>query len=110
MPNIEDLEYITEKFNAAKNIAQINEVNNVCVQRFARHMSCKLELAQEHGRDGWHDSLSISDKQLVELFVEHLRKGNPDNFLDLANLLMMMWYRDIHPARLRLAVKPQEGA
>lgn len=67
--------------------------DDAAVDRFAEAMKAKLAAARAKGRGGWEDPEQCSTEFLADLFVGHLRKDNPGNIEDLANLLMMLHQR-----------------
>ena len=70
------------------------------VNRFAKQMKFKLWQARQKGRSGWDNPIECSTEYLAKLFVGHLQKYNDGNFLDLANLLMMLHERGADPVEL----------
>ncbi|RMS67347.1 hypothetical protein SAMN05444503_103402 [Pseudomonas sp. BS3767] len=83
--------------------AQVNQhPDNQAVDTFAAAMKTKLAEARAKGRHGWSESW-VQDKELAELMVEHIRKGNAGNFEDIANFAMMLHQRGADPMELMLA-------
>jgi hypothetical protein len=75
------------------------------VDAFALAMKAKLQWEREaKGRHGWHDPAVCSTEYLAMLLIEHLGKGNPGNFEDVANFCMMLHQRGDHPAVLAEAL------
>ncbi|NIC05226.1 hypothetical protein [Billgrantia bachuensis] len=67
--------------------------DDAAVDRFARTMKLKLAAAREKGRDGWDDPDRCSVELLADLLMEHLQKANRGNYVDIANLAMMLHLR-----------------
>ncbi|WP_440058843.1 hypothetical protein [Pseudomonas fragariae (ex Marin et al. 2024)] len=90
--------------------AQVNQhPDNRAVDTFAAAMKTKLAEARAKGRHGWSESW-VQDKELAELIVGHIRKGNAGNFEDIANFAMMLHQRGADPMELMLAFnKPKLG-
>ncbi|RMP09611.1 MULTISPECIES: hypothetical protein [Pseudomonas] len=85
--------------------AQVDQhPDNQAVDAFAAAMKTKLAEARAKGRHGWSESW-VQDKQLAELMVGHIPKGNAGNFEDIANFAMMLQQRGAHPMELTLAFK-----
>ncbi|UQW75657.1 MULTISPECIES: hypothetical protein [Pseudomonas syringae group] len=83
--------------------AQVDQhPDNQAVDTFAAAMKTKLAEARAKGRHGWLESL-VQDKQLAELMVRHIPKGNAGNFEDIANFAMMLHQRGADPMELSLA-------
>ncbi|RMT23331.1 hypothetical protein ALP52_03169 [Pseudomonas amygdali pv. mori] len=83
--------------------AQVDQhPDNQAVDEFAAAMKTKLAKARAKGRHGWNGSW-VRDKQLAELLVEHIHKGNAGNFEDIANFAMMLHQRGADPMELKLA-------
>lgn len=77
--------------------------DNAAVDRFAAALKGKLARGREKGRGGWDDPNQCSDAHLAQLLVEHLKKDNPGNFLDVAAFAMMLHERRAHPGVLSAA-------
>ncbi|MCY1440196.1 hypothetical protein D9M71_564610 [compost metagenome] len=69
-------------------------------------MKVKLATAREKGRSGWDDPRVCTPERLARLLVEHLTKGNPGTFEDVANFAMMLHQRGADPAVLVEAAAP----
>ncbi|WP_241149976.1 hypothetical protein [Pseudomonas viridiflava] len=83
--------------------AQVDQhPDNQAVDMFAAAMKTKLAEARAKGRDRWGES-QVQDKQLAELMVGHIPKGNAGNFEDIANFAMMLHQRGADPKVLTLA-------
>lgn len=83
--------------------AQVDQhPDNQAVDKFAAEMKTKLAEARAKGRHGWMESW-VHDKQLAELMVGHIPKGNAGNFEDIANFAMMLHQRGADPMELTLA-------
>lgn len=83
--------------------AQVDQhPDNQGVDMFAAAMKTKLAEARAKGRHGWCESW-LQDKQLAELMVGHIPKGNAGNFEDIANFAMMLHQRGADPMELTLA-------
>ncbi|BCS45392.1 MULTISPECIES: hypothetical protein [Pseudomonas] len=83
--------------------AQVDQhPDNQAVDMFAAAMKTKLAEARAKGRYGWSES-SIQNKQLAELLIGHIPKGNAVNFEDIANFAMMLHQRRADPMELKLA-------
>lgn len=76
--------------------------DNLAVNNFATAMKRKLAEARAKGLRGWSDT-TVQDGTLAEMLVEHIPKGNPGNFEDIANFAMMLHQRDAHPRELTFA-------
>lgn len=73
--------------------AQVDQhPDNQAVDRFAAAMKTELAEARAKGRYGWSE-LWVQDKQLAELMVGQIPKGNAGNFEDIANFAMMLHQR-----------------
>lgn len=71
------------------------------VDRFAVAMKSKLKWEREvRGRGGWDDRAIVSDEQLANMLIDHLSKGNPGTFEDIANFAMMLHQRNADPSLL----------
>jgi hypothetical protein len=82
--------------------------DDLAVDRFATAMKAKLKWErEERGRHGWDDPTVCSDVYLAKLLIEHLVKGNPGTFEDVANFAMMLHQRKADPMVLRSAISPQ---
>lgn len=77
------------------------------VDDFAERMKEKLALAREKGRSGWNDITQCNANTFLKLFVEHLKKDNKDNLLDLANLLMMLDFHGGNTADIFVLLESQ---
>ncbi|RMR09799.1 hypothetical protein [Pseudomonas syringae group genomosp. 3] len=83
--------------------AQVDQhPDNQAVDTFAAAMKTKLAAARAKGRHGWSESW-VQDKQLAELMVGHIPKGNAGNFEDIANFAMMLHQRGADPTELTSA-------
>lgn len=80
--------------------------DNLAVDRFATAMKTKLAEGRTNGWNSW-DKPWVKDEQLAELLVEHLPKGNPGNFEDIANFAMMLQQRGADPLELTQAYNKQ---
>lgn len=91
----DDLYSIEELFepDAIQTEEQGEHPDDIAVDSFAVDMKAKLAQSRAKGRSGWQAPDQCSAEYLAELFVGHLKKTNPDNFVDLANLLMMLHER-----------------
>nr|WP_240348670.1 hypothetical protein [Pseudomonas viridiflava] len=76
--------------------------DNLAVNHFATAMKTKLAEARAKGLRGRSDT-RVQDGTLAEMLVEHIPKGNPGNFEDIANFAMMLHQRDAHPRELTFA-------
>ncbi|MFA7819354.1 hypothetical protein [Aeromonas dhakensis] len=74
--------------------------DDAAVDRFSVAMKAKLAAARAKGRSGWDDPSACSVEFLADLLVNHVGKGNPGNFEDIANLAMMLHQRGADPAVL----------
>ncbi|ENC6660104.1 zinc finger-like domain-containing protein [Aeromonas hydrophila] len=74
--------------------------DDTAVDRFAVAMKTKLAAARTKGRSGWDDPAACSVEFLADLLVNHVGKGNPGNFEDIANLAMMLHQRGAESAVL----------
>lgn len=78
--------------------------DDLAVDRFAEAMKAKLASSRAKGRGGWDDPFLCTDAYLASLLVEHLGKGNPGTFEDVANFAMMLHQRGADPLVLRGAL------
>lgn len=78
--------------------------DDAAVDLFAVAMKAKLASARAKGRSGWDDPAACSVEFLADLLVNHVGKGNPGNFEDIANLAMMLHQRGADPTVLAHAV------
>jgi hypothetical protein len=62
------------------------------VDWFAGALKLKLAKKQNEGRRGWNDPNQVTIDQLKEMLVDHVEKGD---MLDVGNLAMMIWYREM---------------
>lgn len=69
--------------------------DNMVVDRFSRKMKDKLMTARMKGRSGWDDPEQCSGQVLIDLLAGHIQKDNAGNWIDLANLCMMLEERGI---------------
>ncbi|MFA0999371.1 MULTISPECIES: hypothetical protein [Pseudomonas syringae group] len=76
--------------------------DNLAVDQFATAMKTKLAEGRTKGLDNWNKPW-VKDEQLAELFVKNISKGNPGNFVDIANFAMMLHQRGADPLELTLA-------
>lgn len=81
------------------------DIDNAAVDQFSRAMKFKLALSRGKGRSGWDDPAQCSEAELADLFVSHLSKRNPGNFVDLANLCMMLHLRNAKPGAIASRIK-----
>lgn len=79
--------------------------DDIAFDNFAWYCKNKLYQSREKGRYGWEDPIICTDESLARLLVEHLLKGNPGTFEDIANFAMMLHHRGADPRELNLAVK-----
>jgi hypothetical protein len=92
----DDVEYT----RTASIIDEASHPDDLAVNRFSKEMKLKLCQARKKGRGGWDDPSLCSTGYIAELFIGHLQKNNDGNFLDLANLLMMLHERGADPVEL----------
>lgn len=87
--------------------SETNErLDNAAVDAFSAMMKDKLRRAREKGRTGWNDPETRSTEHLADLLLDHvLAKGNAGNFVDIANLAMMLQCRGAAPDALLEAMK-----
>lgn len=71
--------------------------DDIAVDNFAQAMKDKLEKARNKGRSGWDNPNECSAEMLSFMLIEHLQKGNPGNFEDIANFAMMLHQRGENP-------------
>lgn len=83
---------------------QQKTVDEEALAAFAAQMQEKLARSRAKGRDGWHDPSLCPEGRLADMLIDHLPKGNPGNFLDIAILAMMLHQRGADPAILREAL------
>lgn len=60
------------------------------VDQFADAMKAKLDKKRIEGRSGWHDRSILSQKQLSNMLLNHVDKGDP---VDVGNFAMMLFMR-----------------
>lgn len=77
------------------------------LKRFSENMGEKLAEARWKGRGGWFDPSRCSEDYLLKLFVGHLLKGNKGNWVDLANIAMMLHERGVEEALLPTSITEQ---
>ena len=81
-------------------------LDNAAVDTFSSMMKDKLRRAREKGRSGWNDPEACSAEHLADLLLNHvLDKGNAGNFVDIANLAMMLQCNGAAPDALLEAMK-----
>lgn len=64
--------------------------------RFTRAMAEKLVIARElFGRKNWHRPKKCSIEKLQQMLESHVirAKSDPLQYIDVANLAMMIWFR-----------------
>lgn len=76
------------------------DIDSAAVDTFALLLKGKLAAARAKGRGGWHDPEECSVEYLAKLAVEHMKKGNAGNFLDVAAFMMMLHLRHADPEHL----------
>lgn len=74
--------------------------DDLAVDRFALAMKEKLAKARAKGRRGWSFKSECKPGYLEHLLIEHIGKGNPGTFEDVANFAMMLHQRGDDPQRL----------
>lgn len=79
---------------------QAQHPDDVAVDNFAKAMKEKLAKARAKGRSGWDDPAACSVEHLADLLLDHIGKGNPGAFEDIANFAMMLHQRGADPALL----------
>lgn len=79
---------------------QAQHPDDVAVDNFAKAMKEKLAKARAKGRSGWDDPAACSVEHLADLLLDHIGKGNPGTFEDIANFAMMLHQRGADPALL----------
>ena len=62
---------------------------------FRLAMKRKLFHATVMGRSGWYDPEICTVEELREELCAHMLKTNPGNYVDIANLAMMLHYRTL---------------
>lgn len=82
------------------------KIDELSVQQFAEFMKNKLwDSRQNKGRHGWWDSVSTPKPNLRTLLAEHILKDvdqdELSNYIDIANLCMMCYFRKIPADQLR---------
>jgi hypothetical protein len=60
------------------------------VDQFSSAMKLKLDKKRLQGRNGWHDRSICSQKQLSNMLLNHVDKGDP---VDVGNFAMMLFMR-----------------
>jgi hypothetical protein len=63
------------------------------VVQFASAMRAKMAAARDKGRSGWDDPEQCKTSFLADLLLGHCAKANEGNFVDIANLAMMLHMR-----------------
>ncbi len=76
--------------NAAPPAPAVLHPDDIAFDKFATACKLKLESARKKGRKGWEDPITCSHKILADLLMQHLVKGNPGTFEDVANFAMML--------------------
>jgi hypothetical protein len=61
------------------------------VANFAAAMLEKLTRKRRAGRGGWHRPQECSNRQLADMLLDHVQKGDP---VDIGNFAMMIYNRD----------------
>lgn len=79
--------------------------DDVAIDVFAAAMKSKMARSREKGRGGWQDPAQCSGETLARMLVEHLAKGNPGSFEDVANFAMMLHHRGEDPALLKVELE-----
>ncbi|MBL4929370.1 hypothetical protein [Fuscibacter oryzae] len=77
------------------------------VDAFAMMMKAKLASSRAKGRGGWQ---TCSPDRLVLMFSEHLGKTNAGNWVDLANLAMMIHLRETMDGQAATPLDPKTSA
>lgn len=77
------------------------------VDAFAMMMKAKLALSRAKGRGGWQ---TCNVNRLVLMFSEHLGKTNAGNWVDLANLAMMIHLREMMDGKAATPLDPKTSA
>lgn len=90
--------------------AQGNHPDDQAGDSFAAALKAKLAEGRAKGRSGWDDPDQCSTKDLAEMSVGQLRKGNEGNFLDIASFAMMLHERQVSPAELAQAASRERDA
>ena len=72
-------------------------VDQAAHKRFSKECGDKLAAASAKGRGGWHVPNEVSGKELAEMLVEHLKKGD---MRDVANFAMFLHERREETAKL----------
>ncbi len=72
-------------------------IDDASVDYFSAMMKHKLAECRNKGRSGWYDENQCSVDDLANLLIEHLHKTNAGNFVDIANLVMMLHQREAPP-------------
>lgn len=60
------------------------------VDQFSSAMKAKMDKKRLQGRGGWHDRAICSQKQLSNMLLNHVDKGDP---VDVGNFAMMLFMR-----------------
>lgn len=63
------------------------EADSVLVAMVAHEMRKKLKKKREDGRKGWFRP-NCSNKQLREMLIEHVEKGDPVDIINLAGMIL----------------------
>ncbi|WP_068314988.1 hypothetical protein [Polycladidibacter hongkongensis] len=64
-----------------------------CVDAFAEGMKQKLATSILKGRRGWRDAVQVTEASLEVQLRSLIGKGNAENYIDIANLAMMLHFR-----------------
>ena len=75
------------------------EHDELALQRFSAVMEEKLKRARYNGRHGWWNPKVCSLKLLVDLFYQHVEKGD---LVDIAILAMMIHQREGRPTNWKI--------
>lgn len=75
--------------------------DDMAIDRFAHAMKAKMAKSRAKGRSGWDDPAQCDGQTLAALLIDHISKGNPGSFEDIANFAMMLHQRGEDPDLLR---------
>ncbi|WP_244141735.1 hypothetical protein [Robbsia andropogonis] len=80
----------------------IKHTDDEAVDQFAWIMRTKMAVSRAKGRSGWDDPAQCSVEHLALMLIEHFHKGD---LVDIANLCMMLHWREMPNATLQRAMR-----
>lgn len=82
--------------------------DSAAINVFAEKMDSKMAASRAKGRGGWSSTTEVSDERLADDLINHLRKTNAGNFIDLAIYAMMLDHRGASPDVLQKSLTQQQ--